>query len=146
MSRYSDWRTHEIETLLRLDLEEGRVDEELIWELDRRYSETPGATLEEINPRLPEIAYPETQRIKGHVSKRVCIRKLVIVKRLRLPLHIQILIARFKGCEVHARMASLAYGTVGRLENGFKEARPETIRKIAEVLRVEQKELVKREV
>jgi transcriptional regulator with XRE-family HTH domain len=42
-----------------------------------------------------------------------------------------------------ARMANLAYGTVWRLENGFPEARPRTIRKIAEALGVEPKELVK---
>jgi transcriptional regulator with XRE-family HTH domain len=42
-----------------------------------------------------------------------------------------------------ARMAHLAYGTVWRLENGFPEARTSTIRKIAEVLGVEPRELVK---
>ncbi len=45
-----------------------------------------------------------------------------------------------------ARMAGLAQGTVWRLENGFKEARPQTIRKIAGVLEVEPRELVKKEV
>ncbi len=45
-----------------------------------------------------------------------------------------------------ARMAGLAQGTVWRLENGFKEARPLTIRKIAGALGVEPKELVKKEV
>ncbi len=43
-----------------------------------------------------------------------------------------------------ARMANLAYGTVWRLEHG-REARPGTIRKVAEVLGVEPKELLKRE-
>ncbi len=42
-----------------------------------------------------------------------------------------------------ARMAGLAQGTVWRLENGFPEARPSTIRKIAGVLGVEPRELVK---
>jgi transcriptional regulator with XRE-family HTH domain len=42
-----------------------------------------------------------------------------------------------------ARMANLAYGTVWRLENGYKEARPQTIRKIAGVLVVEPRELTK---
>ncbi len=41
-----------------------------------------------------------------------------------------------------ARMASLTHATVWRLENGYN-ARPRTIRKIAEVLGVESKELVK---
>ncbi len=45
-----------------------------------------------------------------------------------------------------ARMAGLAQGTIWRLENGFKEARPLTIRKIAGVLGVEPRELVKKEV
>ncbi len=44
-----------------------------------------------------------------------------------------------------ARMAGLAQGTVWRLENGFEQARPLTIRKIAEVLGVEPRELVKQE-
>jgi transcriptional regulator with XRE-family HTH domain len=44
-----------------------------------------------------------------------------------------------------ARMANLAYGTVWRLENGFPEAHPKTIRKIAGVLGVEPRELVKKE-
>ena len=44
-----------------------------------------------------------------------------------------------------ARMADLAYGTVWRIENGFPEARTSTIRKLAKVLGVEPRELVKRE-
>ncbi len=43
-----------------------------------------------------------------------------------------------------ARMANLAYGTVWRIENGFPEVHPSTIRKLARVLGVESKELVKR--
>jgi transcriptional regulator with XRE-family HTH domain len=43
-----------------------------------------------------------------------------------------------------ARMAGLAQGTVWRLENGFPEARPSTIRKLAKILRVEPRELVKK--
>ena len=42
-----------------------------------------------------------------------------------------------------ARMAGLTHTTVWRLENGFREARPGTIRKVAVVLGVEPKELVK---
>jgi transcriptional regulator with XRE-family HTH domain len=42
------------------------------------------------------------------------------------------------------RMA-LAQGTVWRIENGFSEVHPQTIRKLAGVLGVEPKELVKRE-
>ena len=42
-----------------------------------------------------------------------------------------------------AGMANLAYGTVWRLENGYPEARTGTIRKIARVLGVEPRELVK---
>jgi transcriptional regulator with XRE-family HTH domain len=45
-----------------------------------------------------------------------------------------------------ARMAGLAYGTVWRLENGFPEARTGTIRKLAEALGVEPRELVKKDV
>jgi transcriptional regulator with XRE-family HTH domain len=44
-----------------------------------------------------------------------------------------------------AHMAGIAQGTVWRLENGFPEARPSTIRKLAEILGVEPKELVKKE-
>jgi transcriptional regulator with XRE-family HTH domain len=44
-----------------------------------------------------------------------------------------------------AREAGLAQGTVWRLENGFEQAHPQTIRKIARVLGVEPRELVKRE-
>jgi transcriptional regulator with XRE-family HTH domain len=44
-----------------------------------------------------------------------------------------------------AHMANLAYGTVWRIENGFPEARTSTIRKLAKVLGVEPRELVKRE-
>ena len=44
-----------------------------------------------------------------------------------------------------ARMANLAYGTVWRIENGFPEVRTNTIRKLARVLGVEPRELVKRE-
>jgi transcriptional regulator with XRE-family HTH domain len=42
-----------------------------------------------------------------------------------------------------ARLAGVSYVTVWRLENGFKYARPQTIRKIAGVLGVEPRELVK---
>ncbi len=45
-----------------------------------------------------------------------------------------------------AREANLAYGTVWRIENGFPEARTLTIRKLANVLGVEPRELIKREV
>jgi transcriptional regulator with XRE-family HTH domain len=45
-----------------------------------------------------------------------------------------------------AREAGLAQGTVWRLENGFEHAHPQTIRKIAGVLGVKPKELVKKEV
>ena len=44
-----------------------------------------------------------------------------------------------------ARMAELSQGTVWRLENGFLEAHPQTIRNIAGVLGVEPRELVKQE-
>lgn len=44
-----------------------------------------------------------------------------------------------------ARLAGLTHATVWRLENGFSEARPATIRKLAEVLSVEPAELVKGE-
>ena len=44
-----------------------------------------------------------------------------------------------------ARMAGLAQGTVWRLENGFPEARPSTIRKLAEALGTEPRELVRSE-
>ena len=41
-----------------------------------------------------------------------------------------------------ARMADLTHVTVWRLENGFAEAHAQTIRKLAEVLGVEPRELV----
>ena len=44
-----------------------------------------------------------------------------------------------------ARMAGLTQMTVWRLENGYRDARPGTIRKLAQVLGVEPKELVKGE-
>ena len=44
-----------------------------------------------------------------------------------------------------ARLAGLTHQTVWRFENGFVNAHPRTIRKIAEVLGVEPKELVKKE-
>jgi DNA-binding XRE family transcriptional regulator len=44
-----------------------------------------------------------------------------------------------------ARLAGLTHVTVWRLENGFTEAHAQTIRKIAEVLGVKPRELVKRE-
>jgi transcriptional regulator with XRE-family HTH domain len=44
-----------------------------------------------------------------------------------------------------AKMAGLAQGTVWRLENGFSEAHPSTIRKLAQALGVEPRELVRRE-
>ncbi len=43
-----------------------------------------------------------------------------------------------------ARMAGLTHVTIWRLENGFENAHPQTIRKIAEVLGVEPRELVKK--
>ena len=42
-----------------------------------------------------------------------------------------------------ARLAGLTHVTVWRLENGYAEARPATIRKLAGVLGVEPKELTK---
>jgi transcriptional regulator with XRE-family HTH domain len=44
-----------------------------------------------------------------------------------------------------ARMAGLTQMTVWRLENGYRDAHPGTIRKLAQVLGVEPKELVKGE-
>jgi transcriptional regulator with XRE-family HTH domain len=44
-----------------------------------------------------------------------------------------------------AREANLAYGTVWRIENGFPQARPSTIRKLAAALGVEPRELLKSE-
>ena len=44
-----------------------------------------------------------------------------------------------------ARMANLAQGTLWRIERGFSEVHPQTIRKLAGVLGVEPKELVKQE-
>jgi transcriptional regulator with XRE-family HTH domain len=43
-----------------------------------------------------------------------------------------------------ARIAGLTQMTVWRLENGYRDARPGTIRKLAVALGVEPKELVKR--
>jgi HTH-type transcriptional regulator, competence development regulator len=43
-----------------------------------------------------------------------------------------------------ARKAGLTQGTVWRLESGFPEAHPQTIRKLAGALGIEPKELVKR--
>src|SRR3712207_5750482 len=43
-----------------------------------------------------------------------------------------------------ARMAGLTHVTVWRLENGFTEAHAQTIRKIANVLGVEPRELVQK--
>ncbi len=43
-----------------------------------------------------------------------------------------------------ARMAGVTHATVWRLENGYKEARPSIIRKIAGVLGVEPRELLRR--
>lgn len=43
-----------------------------------------------------------------------------------------------------ARKAGLAQGTVWRLESGFPQAHPSTIRKIAGALGVEPRELVKK--
>jgi transcriptional regulator with XRE-family HTH domain len=42
-----------------------------------------------------------------------------------------------------ARMAGLTQMTVWRIENGYRDARPGTIRKLAGALGVEPKELVK---
>jgi len=44
-----------------------------------------------------------------------------------------------------ARMAGLTHTTVWRLENGFRQAHPGTIRKVATVLGVEPRELLRRE-
>ncbi len=43
-----------------------------------------------------------------------------------------------------ARLAGLTHQTVWRFENGWTNAHPQTIRKIAEALGVEPKELVKK--
>ncbi len=45
-----------------------------------------------------------------------------------------------------ARLAGLTQMTVWRLENGFEHAHPQTIRKIAGVLGVKPKEILKKEV
>jgi transcriptional regulator with XRE-family HTH domain len=44
-----------------------------------------------------------------------------------------------------ARMAGLTQMTVWRIENGYRDARPGTIRKLAGVLGVEPIELLKKE-
>lgn len=44
-----------------------------------------------------------------------------------------------------ARMSRLTQMTVWRIENGYRDARPGTIRKLASALGVEPRELVKRE-
>ncbi len=42
-----------------------------------------------------------------------------------------------------ARLAGVTHTTLWRLENGFREARPKTIRKLARALEVEPPELLK---
>jgi transcriptional regulator with XRE-family HTH domain len=44
-----------------------------------------------------------------------------------------------------ARLAGITHTTYWNLEHGFREARPKTIRKVAEALGVEPKQLLKRE-
>ena len=44
-----------------------------------------------------------------------------------------------------ARAAGLTHATVWRFENGFEQARTQTIRKLADALGVEPRELLKRE-
>ncbi len=44
-----------------------------------------------------------------------------------------------------SRMTGVAFDTISRLETGKQEAQPKTIRKLAEALRVEPKELMKEE-
>lgn len=44
-----------------------------------------------------------------------------------------------------SRLTGVAFDTISRLETGKQEAQPKTIRKLAEALRVEPKELMKEE-
>jgi transcriptional regulator with XRE-family HTH domain len=44
-----------------------------------------------------------------------------------------------------SRMTGVAFDTISRLETGKQEAQPKTIRKLADALRVEPKELMKEE-
>jgi transcriptional regulator with XRE-family HTH domain len=44
-----------------------------------------------------------------------------------------------------SRMTGVAFDTISRLETGKQEAQPKTIRKLAEALSVEPKELMKEE-
>jgi transcriptional regulator with XRE-family HTH domain len=43
-----------------------------------------------------------------------------------------------------ARLAGITHTTYWNLEHGFREARPKTIRKVAEALGVEPRELIRR--
>ena len=45
-----------------------------------------------------------------------------------------------------AKMAGISQGTVWRMENGFVEVHPRTIRKLAKALGVDPRELVNKEV
>ncbi len=40
-------------------------------------------------------------------------------------------------------VSGVSYNTIWRLENGYREARPSTIRKLAKALKVEPEELVR---
>ena len=44
-----------------------------------------------------------------------------------------------------SRMTGVAFDTISRLENGKQDAQPKTIRKLAEALGVEPKELLRKE-
>jgi transcriptional regulator with XRE-family HTH domain len=44
-----------------------------------------------------------------------------------------------------AKMSGVSYDTITKVENGHREARPSTIRKLARALGVEPRELMKRE-
>ena len=44
-----------------------------------------------------------------------------------------------------SRMTGVAFDTISRLENGKQDAQPKTIRKLAEALGVEPKELMRKE-
>jgi len=44
-----------------------------------------------------------------------------------------------------AEMSGVSYDTITKVENGHREARPSTIRKLARALGVEPRELMKRE-
>ena len=140
------------------------IDEEILYPQISRviyiYSGRLSTTCDPERRLLKEVMVPnkaiytreaDMYTVPNYTTCDIIMLNIDIILELLYPEEVEVDVAKLKRLREDrvlsqrelARMAGLTHVTVWRLENGFTEAQAQTIRKLAEVLGVEPRELVK---